>query len=148
MHPDNLLESAALVSVLVSRLPPRPADSQFHFCDDGCHGPHHGHQVCDALKRGERGGGSLALESQAGWLQTVHSEYSGPHPRCERKKPRGRRAAPWAPWELDECGDQVWGPEQSQNRLTLKEKCRQLGRRVPNQERNRGASLGPLPPSG
>ena len=57
MHPDNLLESAVLVSVLVSRLPPRPADSQFHLCDDGCPGQHHGHQVCNALKRGERGGG-------------------------------------------------------------------------------------------
>ena len=38
MHPDNLLESPVLVSVLVSRLPPRSADSQFHLCDDGCPG--------------------------------------------------------------------------------------------------------------
>ena len=146
MHPDNLLESPVLVSVLVSRLPPRSADSQFHLCDDGCPGGP------SSLYCSEVGGsvewGSHAGESQASWLQTVHAEYTGPRPHCERKRPRGRHAAPWAPWEPDECGDQVWGPEQSQNLLPLKEKCPQLGRRVQNQERSQGASLGPLPPSG
>lgn len=61
MHPDNLLESPVLVSVLVSRLPPRSADSQFHLCDEGCPGRHYGHQVCTALKWGGVWSGEAVL---------------------------------------------------------------------------------------